>query len=350
MAKRASRGSVAITRRKFLRGVSAFAGAIAVAGLGTANASAIRRSPNGKPLAGVFPIGWTPCTPDNKLDLQAMVAQQEFINRGKVAGIAWPQNASAWQTLSSQEWHAAADALLSVKGKSAVILGVQTVGFDLDRSVEYARYAGAKGADAIISLTPPGASDDQIIGYFKALSAASNLPMMVQAVGNVSIDTVVALSGAIPSLVAVKDEAGDPLQRGPTLQARTDGKLEDFSGAGGHTFFAEMEEGFLGTCPYVGLSDVLQRCFDLYRSGDKRAAFDVFGRFLAFDSLPRSNEYVLVARGIFPEQDIMRVNPPAPDAVPSGRAGRRGPITEAEKAEIHLALDSYLKPYLVGQH
>jgi dihydrodipicolinate synthase/N-acetylneuraminate lyase len=340
--------SMTTNRRSFLTVAGAVAGALAVGGIGSANAAAIRKSPNGKPLAGVFPIGWSPCTPDNKLDLDSMVSQQKFLNRGKVAGIAWPQNASAWQTLTSDEWHAGADALLSVKGKAAVVLGVQTVGFDLNKSLEYAKYAGAKGADAIISLTPPGASDEAIISYFKALGTASNLPMLVQAVGDVSVDTLVALYQAVPALVAIKDEAGDPLQRAPGLLSRTGGSLEDFSGAGGHTFFAELEEGFLGTCPYVGLSDVLQKCFDLYQAGKKRDAYDVFGRFLAFDSIPRANEYVCIARGVFPEGAIMRVNPPPPDAPRMGRRRPEGPITDAQKAEIRLALDTYVKPYLVA--
>jgi len=158
----------------------------------------------------------------------------------------------------------------------------------------------------------------------------------------------VALSQAVPALVVVKDESGDPLQRGPSLQARTGGKLEDFSGAGGHTFFPELEEGFLGTCPYVGLADVLQQCFDLYQAGKKRDAYDVFGRFLAFDSIPRSNEYVMVARGVFPEGEIMRVNPPAPGAPVMARRRNEGEITDAQKQEIKLALTTYLKPYLLA--
>jgi len=339
--------SISTNRRRFLKVAGALAGAVVVGGIEVANASAIRKSPNGKPLAGVFPIGWSPCTPNNKLDLDSMVSQQKFLNRGKVAGIAWPQNASAWQTLSSEEWHSGADALLSVKGKSAVVLGVQTPGFDLSKSVEYAKYASSKGADAIISLTPTGASDDDIITYFKALASAGNLPMLVQAVGDVSVDTLVALYKAVPTLVAVKDEAGDPLQRAPDLMSRTGGTLEDFSGAGGHTFFAEMEEGFLGTCPYVGLSDVLQKCFDLYQAGKKRDAYDVFGRFLAFDSIPHANEYVCIARGVFPEGEIMRVNPP-PAGAAMGRRRPEGKITDAQKAEIKLALDTYVKPYLVA--
>ncbi|MFZ0550625.1 MAG: dihydrodipicolinate synthase family protein [Steroidobacteraceae bacterium] len=335
-------------RRDFLVGAAAVAGAMSLPSVSLARARKLPRSPHGKVLAGVFPIAWTPCRPDGKLDQQAMAAQRAFLNRGKVAGVAWPQNASGWETLSPQEWHEGADALLSVQGGGAVVLGVQTVGFNIKRSAEYARYAGSKGADAIISLTPPGASDADIISYFKTLASASNLPLLVQAVGDVSVESLIRLCAAVPTVVAVKDEAGDPLQRAPLLQAGTHGRLENFSGSGGYTFFAELEEGFEGTCPYVGMADVLQRCFDLYQHGRKREAFDVFGRFLAFNSIPRSNDYVLVARGVFPEEDVMRANPRTPGMIKSMHHPPSGPITAAQKAEIRRALDEYLKPYLVA--
>ncbi len=73
-------------RRNFLKGACATAGALTFAATGAE--AAFSKSPNGRPLAGVFPIGWTPCKPDNSLDTDAMVKQQEFLNRGKVAG--WP--------------------------------------------------------------------------------------------------------------------------------------------------------------------------------------------------------------------------------------------------------------------
>jgi dihydrodipicolinate synthase/N-acetylneuraminate lyase len=168
--------------------------------------------------------------------------------------------------------------------------------------------------------------------------------MLVQATGNVSVDTLVALSAAIPAIVAVKDEAGDPLERAPSLLQKTGGRLEDFSGGGGMTFFPEMELGFLGTCPYTGLADVLQACFNAYRAGKKRDAYDIFGRFLAFNALPHSNEYVMKARGVFVEEAVMRTNPGAP----AGGRRRSGPITEAQKTEIRTALDTYLKPFLVA--
>ena len=333
-------------RRRMLQGAGACLGVLALGG--SATAATITKSPSGRALAGVFPIGWTPCKPDNVFDSDAMVRQQQFLNRGKVAGMAWPQNASGWQSLSPAEWHAGAEALASVKGDTALVLGVQTEGFNIANSQAYAKKAKSLNADAIISLTPPNASDADVIAYFKALSDASGLPMMVQAVGNVSVDSLVALAAAIPTIVAVKDEAGDPLERAPSLLQKSGGRLEDFSGGGGMSFFAELELGFLGTCPYTGLADVLQACFNAYQGGRKREAYDIFGRFLAFNSLPHANEYVMKARGVFAEDAVMRANPAAPGAPPAGAGRRRGTITEAQKAEIRLALDSYLKPFLVA--
>lgn len=325
-------------RRRFLQGAFSVAGALAMPGTGAL--AAIPKSPNGKPLAGVFPIGWTVCTPDNKLNLDAMARQMQFLNRGRVAGMAWPQNASAWQTLSVAEWNAGAEALASVKGKAALVLGVQTEGFNIANSQARARTAKRLGADGIISIIPP-ASDGDIITYFKALAAASGLPMMVQAIGKTSVDTVIALSRAVPAIVAIKDEAGDPLERAPGLLRRSGGRLQDFSGGGGMHFFPEMELGFTGTCPYVGLADVLQACFEHYQAGRKDQAFQVFGAFLAFNSLPRSNDYVLKARGVLAEDAIMRV-------MPGTRQNYNAPVTPAQKNEIRKALATYMKPYLIA--
>src|SRR5262245_31640121 len=334
-------------RRAFLQLAGRSATALTFSRIGALAAPAARivRSPNGKALSGVFPIGWTPCTPDNALDTDAMVRQRQFLNRGKVAGIAWPQNASGWQSLTPQEWHAGAEALASAKGTTALVLGVQTEGFNVANSQAYARKARSLNADAVISLLPAAPSDGEVIAYVKALSDACDLPIMVQAVGEVSVDRLAALAQAVPAVIAVKDEAGDPLLRAPELLRKTGGRLADFSGGGGMTFFAELELGFLGTCPYAGLADVLQRCFNAYQAGRKQEAFDMFGRFLAFNSLPHANEYVMKARGVFREDAIMRAN-----SAPAGTAGRgsRSEITESQKAEIRTALQTYLKSFLVA--
>jgi hypothetical protein len=89
------------------------------------------------------------------------------------------------------------------------------------------------------------------------------------------------------------------------------------------------------------MADVQQKVFDLYMAGRKREAFDIFGHYLAFNSIPRANDYVLVARGVLPEDSIFRG-----PATPSGHP--QPPLTAAQKAEIRAALDTYLKPYLIA--
>src|SRR4051794_19102170 len=107
-----------MNRRVFLR--TAAAGAAALS-LRAATAGA-------KPMAGVFPIGFSPMTEDNKLDLDALAAQVKFCNRGGVHGFVWPQLASGWSTLTDKERLDGAEAILAAGrgGKTAIVIGVQS--------------------------------------------------------------------------------------------------------------------------------------------------------------------------------------------------------------------------------
>jgi hypothetical protein len=146
----------------------------------------------------------------------------------------------------------------------------------------------------------------------------------------------------------VKDEAGNPLQRVAEIRERTGGKLNVFSGNGVRTMITEMERGFIGHCPTTGLSDVYAQAFDLWHAGKKREAFDMFGRVLAFDSIPNADAYSLIARGVFKEGTITRrmTLPGGPAPAANNRPGI--PLDETGKREIREALSTYLKPYLKG--
>ncbi len=77
----------------------------------------------------------------------------------------------------------------------------------------------------------------------------------------------------------------------------------------------------------------------------------MFGRVLAFASIPNADSYTLIARGVFKEGTITRSMSTAAGAG-GGRTGggnRAGaPLDEAGKREIREALSTYLKPYLKG--
>ena len=325
-------------RREFLRVFGA--GALGLA----AENEAVAEKAGSKPMRGVFPIGQTPFTEDDRLDLDCLAAEVKFCNRGGVHGFAWPQIASGWSTLTPRERFSGAEAILAAgkSGKTVLAIGVQTQGSDLEGALKYARHAASNGADAIVSLPPEKAGDQATIEYYKAIGAATELPLIVQSQGEMSVDLIVEMFKQIPTMKCVKDEAGDPLQRITQIRERTADKLAVFSGNGVRTMIDEMRLGFAGHCPYTGISDLYASAFDLWHAGKRREAFDMFGRILAFNSITGSGAYVLAARGVFKETTKSRTAP--------GTGAARGarPLDEASKQAIREALGSFLKPYLRG--
>jgi dihydrodipicolinate synthase/N-acetylneuraminate lyase len=330
-------------RREFLRQLGA--GAISLALANTSFAA------EGKPLQGLFPIGQTPCTPDNRLDFDCLAAEVKFCNRGGVHGFVWPQIASGWDGLSQKERMDGAEAILAAGkgGKTALVIGVQTQGGDLNGAVEYAKHASRNGADAIVSLPPEKADPSAMLEYYKTVGKATDLPLFVQSTGDMSVDLVVRMFKEIPTMRVVKDEAGNPLQRVGEIRERTGGKLNVFSGNGVRTMITEMERGFSGHCPTTGLADIYAQAFDLWHAGKKREGFDMFGRVLALESIPNAGSYMLTARGVFKENTITRPMASSSAGGQSGAPARRpAPLDEAGKKEIRDALNAYLKPYLRG--
>jgi dihydrodipicolinate synthase/N-acetylneuraminate lyase len=297
-----------------------------------------------KPLHGLFPIASSPFTQDDKLDFDCLNAQVSFCNRARVSGLIWPQIASGWTTLSSSERFAGAESMLAAGkgGKTAVVIGVQTQGNDLAGAIAYAKHAVRNGADAICSLPPQGDSA-AMLEYYKAIGNATDLPLFVQTSGTMSVDSVVEMFRSIPTMRVVKDEAGDPLVRVTEIREKTGNKLAVFAGNGVRVMIDEMQLGFSGYCPVVGLADVYQEAFELYETGKRREAFDMFGRILAFGSISHASQYLMVARGIFKETTRSRPTPGMGDA-----ANKQPVLTEDEKKAVRDALTTYLKPYLRG--
>jgi dihydrodipicolinate synthase/N-acetylneuraminate lyase len=326
-------------RREFLK----FAGGVFASAISMRPGPAKAAPPGSKPLNGVFPIGQTPFTESDKLDLDCLAAEVKFVNRGKVHGFAWPQIASGWSTLSESERFSGAEAILAAGkgGGTALVIGVQDKAGSIEQAKKYARHAEKNGADAIISLPPPAVTDPrQILAYYKQIGAATGLPLFVQTTGNLSIEVVVEMFTAIPAMKVVKDEAGKPLERVRAIREKTANKLAVFSGNGVRTMIEEMALGFTGHCPTTGMADLYQSVWDLWHANKRTEAFDMFGRILAFDSIPGSANYALVARGVFKETTKHRPTP--------GMYGPKGPphLDEVGKNLVREALNTFLKPYL----
>ena len=202
-------------RREFLRLLAS--GAVGVALQGGRLVS-FQKS-GAKPLRGIFPIGQTPFTDSDQLDLATLVKELEFIDRGGVHGFVWPQMASETLSLTDGERTSGAEALVGAakRLRPAIVIGVQ--GPDLAAVQRYARQAEQLGADGVISLPPSeNATEKEMLAYYQAVGKATHLPVFVQAVGNISVDLLLDMFHTVPNLRYTKDEAGNPLNRIRQLQ------------------------------------------------------------------------------------------------------------------------------------
>ena len=323
-------------RRQFLGALSLGAAALALPHLTDA-------VPAMKRLAGVFPIGFTPVNGKNELDFDGLAAQVQFCRRGGVHGFAWPQIASGWTTLTEEERMQGEETIISAArgGATAIVIGVQSRTGDFEQTERYAKQAEKLGADAIISIAPPGVTAaSELLLYYQRLGKVTSLPLFAQTGGDFSVDLLVEMFNTIPTFRYVKDEAGDPLERVTEIKRRTKDQLNCFSGKGVATMITEMERGFIGHCPFVSLADLYASAYDLYHAGRVRDAFDQFGRIEAASSMfAQSDVDIMIARGVFRPGTTTRVSPPAPGPDP-----RRHNVSSPD--EIRHELETYLKPYL----
>jgi 4-hydroxy-tetrahydrodipicolinate synthase len=246
----------------------------------------------------------TPFTGGGALDLDALAGQVRFLERCGAHGAVWPQLASEWDALSDAERVSGAETIAAAaRGlKLAIVLGVQSP--DPAKAEEYARQAERLGADAIISLPPPGDDPGVVRDYYRRVGAAARLPFFAQAVGKMTPELLLDLHKSIPSLRYVKDEAGQPLDRIATLLAGSGGRLQVFSGAHGRTLIEEMRRGFSGSMPAAAFADLYARTWDLWQAGQRREAMEMHARTLlvltemglyGLEGL----KYPLVLRGVF---------------------------------------------------
>jgi len=288
-------------------------------------------TPSGKPLRGLYPIVQTPFTEDDKLDLDSLAAEVKFINRGRVNGMIWPVFASSWSTLSDAERIEGAEAMLAAGkgGKSAIAIAVQNTAWDIGTSVRYAKHAAAHGADAIVAIPPNNGwnvSDQAILDYYKTIGAATELPLIVQTRGTLSVELMLEMFKQIPTIKATKDEVGNPLERVAPLIQGSDNKLAVWAAGGGtgNQLLEELPLGVVGLCPTPQYADVLQQVQELWWAGKKREAFEIFGQVQAFATIPGATEYLMVARGVFKESNTSRQQPMEPEARRGGAAGGGG--------------------------
>jgi 4-hydroxy-tetrahydrodipicolinate synthase len=267
-------------------------------------------------LEGIFPIVQTPFTDSGALDTETLVRETQFLHRIGVQGMTWPQLASEYDTLTYDERLAGAETLarankaLDSRTRPALVLGVQAA--ETATAVKYARHAEKLEPDAIIAIPLDGGKDEsKQMEYYAAIGEACSRPLIVQTIGQMSVDLVLRMAQKIPTLRYAKDEAGNTLPRLTEYAKRGQILRGVFTGKHGPTFLDDLARGAVGNMPAAGFADMYVAAWQAWKSGKQKEAMDVFSKtlLLIMDAQAYGvpgQKYILELRGVFPNTKCRR--------------------------------------------
>ncbi|MGD1096847.1 MAG: dihydrodipicolinate synthase family protein [Bryobacteraceae bacterium] len=263
-----------------------------------------------KKLEGIFPIMQTPFTESGAVDSETLAHEVQFLHRIGVQGMTWPQNASEQSVLTFDERLAGAETIirankaLDARTRPPVVIGVQAP--DTETAVKYARHAEKTGADAIIAIPLTAGKDPaKEMEYYSAIGEACSRPLIVQTLGQMSVDLVLRMASKIPTLRYAKDEAGITLARLTEYKRRGQIMRGVFTGSHGPTFLDELARGAVGNMPAASFADLYVAAWQQWNSGKRDEAMDTFSKTLLLIVQARAygvpgQKYMLQLRGVFP--------------------------------------------------
>jgi 5-dehydro-4-deoxyglucarate dehydratase len=185
-------------------------------------------------MGGVIAFPTTPFRPgDLGLDVDGLRANLAHMAKFPFCAVVAAGGTGELYSLTPDEHRLVVAATVEAfRGKCPVIAGV---GFNQALAVQLARASAEAGADGILALPPyyPGAPDDGMLEYYRAIGAATPLGMLIYSRDWVAYgpEQVARLAAAIPTLCAWKDGQGD-IRRYQAIRQRVGDRLYWIGGIG----------------------------------------------------------------------------------------------------------------------
>ena len=267
-----------------------------------------------KNAKGSSAIPMTPFTEGDYIDEDVLAKEIEFIVRCGSTSICTPVMVSEFETLCESERKLMVKIPCEVaKGRLAIIANVAAP--CTPQAVEYAAYAQECGADAVIAIPPAGVTFEFIRGYFKKISDAVTVPVMIQnhsmAGTMLSPKQAIQLCEEIENVKWVKQECVPvPISISNLMEEATPALEGIMSGYGSQYGPLDFARGAIASIHACEWADLVQQVWDLFFMGKEEE-----GRKLHYAILPalqlegllgmKYAKEVMVRRGVF-KNTIMR--------------------------------------------
>lgn len=275
--------------------------------------------------SGIFHILATPFREDGALDVEGLPRLVECALATGVTGLTILGIAGEAHRLTDEERRRVIETVVKeTRGRTPVAVGVSASGTHL--ATAFARMASEHGADALMVAPPAGLKNlDAVAEYYRAVAAATNLPLVLQDEPVTTQVTMPApfiaqLCADISQIEAVKLEEPPTLPKITRLRALFGNRVAIFGGLGGVYFFEELSRGADGAMTGFPFPEALRDIREHFVAGRRDEARALFYRWLPlirYESQPGATPGTAV--GI--RKEILRrrrwiacamVRPPAP--------------------------------------
>jgi 2-keto-3-deoxy-L-arabinonate dehydratase len=295
-----------------------------------------------RPYKGVFPVVPTIFTETGEVDMAGQLRAVDFMIDAGSNGLCILANFSEQFVLADDEREQIMRAVLDhVAGRVPVI--VTTTHFSSRICAERSRRAEEAGA-AMVMIMPPyhGAtirvSEKGIFEFFKAVSDAINIPIMIQ-------DAPVAGTPlSVPFLARMATEI-EQVSYFKVEVPMAAGKLRDLIATGGKaiegpwdgeeaiTLMADLDAGATGAMTGGGYPDGIRKIIDPYFAGDREAAFVAYEKWLPLINFENRQTGLLAAKALMLEGGVIGCDAGRAPLAPLHPATRAGLIEIARRLD-----------------
>ena len=237
-------------------------------------------------FAGVYPILVTPFLDDADIDIDGQARLVDHLLQQGAHGLGAFGNAGEGYTLRPAERRRLLDAIMyRVAGQVPVIVGVGATG--TDAAVDACRMAEGQGAAGLMVLPPyylrPDA--DGLLHFYEAISAAVEIPIMVQDAPlmsqvNMPPALLARMAREIERVEYVKAEAPPTAPKVERILEAAGDQLTVFGGLNGQFMIEEHGRGARGTMPASDMASLYVAIWDALEAGQVKKAWETFRRAL----------------------------------------------------------------------
>ncbi|MFN0109088.1 MAG: dihydrodipicolinate synthase family protein [Blastocatellia bacterium] len=235
---------------------------------------------------GIFPIALTTFDEYGEVDEASQLSLINHLIDCGVHGIAIFGNASEGYALSESE-KARLMPLIIKEVRKRVPVFVSTGHTGTHVAVQISKAAEEAGADGLMILPPyflkPSAED--LFGYYKAISDAVSIPIMIQDAPlltgvNIGAAQMARMAKECANVKLTKVEAPPTALKVTEVKQACGDSLVIFGGLNGHFFLEELQRGARGTMPGSDMMPMFVKVWNLFEAGKHAEARAEFNRHL----------------------------------------------------------------------